>query len=103
MRGMDGPSAMHDMHGMYAPPVDTHSLLTAWPVSLVGAALFAVSLWSAWRALAVWRRGAPRSPSWLSFAGLAVVAGLLGLRWAVITPHGSPFAYATVVVVAGAG
>jgi putative membrane protein len=93
----------HAMHGMYAPPVDTHSLLTAWPVSLIGVVLVAVALWSARRAVAVWRRGEPRSPSWLSFAGLAVVAGLLGLRWAVVTPHGSPFAYATVVVAMGAG
>ncbi len=95
---MAGPSSAPAMHGMYAPPVDTHSLLTAWPVSLIGVALFVVALAAAWRAAVVWRRGEPRSPSWLSYAGLAVVAGLLGLRWAVHTPHGSPFAYATVAV-----
>jgi len=97
MKGMTGPSMSHAMHGMYAPPVDTHSLLTAWPVSPVSMVAVAGAVWLGHRALVTWR-GTPRSPSWLSFAILAAIAWLVGLRWAVATPHGSPFGYAMLLV-----
>jgi len=103
MRGMSHVHAMHGMPGMYAPPVDAHSLLTAWPVSLAGVAAVGLAVWAGHRASVVWRRGPERSPIWLSYAVVAFVALAVGLRWMVATPHGSPFSYAmTAVEVAAA-
>jgi putative copper resistance protein D len=98
MRGMTNMHAMHGMPGMYAPPVDAHSLWTAWPVSLAGVAAVGLAVWAGHRALVGWRRGPERSPSWLTYAVVAFVALAAGLRWMVATPHGSPFAYAMTAV-----
>jgi putative copper resistance protein D len=87
-----GMPVMPGMHGMYAPPVDAHSLLTAWPVDLGAVVVLCLAAWAARRALRM-RRATPRSPAWSTWAGGAVGGAALGAWWAVATPHGSPFSY----------
>jgi putative membrane protein len=83
---------------MYAPPANTHSLLTAWPISVAGVVALALAAWAAHRALRLWRQPAPRSPSRWTFAALSVAAGAAGVALVATYAHGSPFSYLMVAV-----
>ncbi len=99
MPGMSGPG----MHGMYAPPANTHNLLFAWPISVPAVLALGLAAWAGYRAVLLWRRGTPRPLSWVAFAAVAVASGLAGLWWLATAQHSSPFAYAMVVVEVAAG
>jgi putative copper resistance protein D len=93
-----GPGA-HGMSGMYAPPADTHSLLTAWPVSVPGVLALALAVWTGHRALVLWRpRETPRSPSLWNYAAVSLMAAVAGVAWVATAAHNSPFAYVMVAV-----
>jgi putative membrane protein len=95
---MSGMSSGPHGAGMYAPPVDAHSLLTAWPVSVAGVVALALAAWAGHRGLVLWRQPPPRSPSRWTYAGLSAAAGAAGVGWVATYAHGSPFSYLMVVV-----